>query len=72
MGILRRLDHNGDTEYPWDERSAEGAGFIFDHHIKSGGMAFLIPDDPREPAEVIRKFRPEAREIVLAPRMVGG
>jgi hypothetical protein len=35
-------------------------------------MAFEVLADPREPAEVIRKFNPDAKEIVLAPRMVGG
>lgn len=72
MGILRRLNHNGDTEYPWNDEDAEGAKFIFDEHIKQGGLAFDVPNNPREPAEVIRRFNPDAKEIILAPRMVGG
>lgn len=75
MGVLRRLNSHGDTEYPWNDKSAvstEGAKFIFDEHIKNGGMAFDVPADPREPSEVIRRFNPKAKEIILAPRMVGG
>lgn len=74
MGVLRRLNSHGDTEYGWDDSKVqtEAAKFIFDEHIKNGGMAFDVPSDPREPAEIIRRFRPDAREIILAPRMVGG
>lgn len=75
MGVLRRLDHNGDTETTWNPQDEDNTGvakFIFNQHIRAGGLAFEVPADPREPAEVIRRFRPEAREIILAPRMVGG
>jgi hypothetical protein len=72
MGILRRLNEQGDTEMSWEPGEEWGAKLVFDAHIKAGGLAFDVPADPREPAEVIRRFNPEAKEIILAPRMVGG
>ncbi|HKD45109.1 MAG TPA: hypothetical protein VKD24_05585 [Candidatus Angelobacter sp.] len=74
MGVLRRLDRRGDTETAWDEKdraSLTKALRLFEEHIKLGGMAYEI-EKPREPAEVIRHFNPLAKEIILAPRMVGG
>ena len=75
MGVMRKLNHYGDTETHWepdDKTAVKIARALFDGHLISGGMAFLVPPDPREPAEVIRKFNPDAEEIVLAPRLVGG
>jgi hypothetical protein len=73
---MRKLNEFGDTEIQWeptDKSMVRKAKAIFDDHVVVGrGMAFEVPADPREPAEVIRKFNPAAREIVLAPRMVGG
>ena len=73
--VMRRLDDHGDTETRWepdDKESLRKARNQFALHMEEGGMAFSVPTDPREPAEVIRKFDPEATEIILAPRLVGG
>jgi len=74
MGVLRKLDRYGDTETRWDPADGKQLGAarsLFEEHIKMGGLAYEV-DQPREPAEVIRKFNPRAKEIILAPRMVGG
>jgi hypothetical protein len=73
---MRKLNQYGDTEIQWtptDKESLRRARLVFDNHVTvERGMAFEVLADPREPAEVIRKFNPAAKEIVLAPRMVGG
>jgi len=74
MGVIRKLDRRGDTETAWDEKDGPSlvkALRLFEEHIKLGGMAYAI-ENPRDPAEVIRHFNPLAKEIILAPRMVGG
>jgi hypothetical protein len=74
MGVLRKLDRNGDTETRWDpadDGQLGAARLVFYQHLKAGGLAFEV-DAPREPAEVVRTFNPRAKEIILAPRMVGG
>jgi adenylate kinase len=72
---MRKLNRFGDTEIQWnpaEKETVRRARLVFDQHVTvERGMAFEV-GDPREPAEVIRKFNPEAQEIVLAPRMVGG
>ena len=73
--VMRTLNHHGDSETHWepnDKDSLRKARNQFALHLEEGGMAFEVPMDPREPAEVIRKFNPDAQEIILAPRLVGG
>jgi hypothetical protein len=71
MGVIRRLNRFGDTELQWTREYDQDARALFNAHLALGGLAFEI-GDPREPAEVVRAFNPEAREIILAPRMKGG
>ena len=74
--VMRRLNHQGDSEINWepdDSRTLAFAKAIFETHVhKDGGMAYLVPSDPRQESEIIRKFDPNAEEIILAPRLVGG
>jgi hypothetical protein len=73
--VMRKLNRYGDTETHWDpadKESVRHARLLFDNHVAYGGLAFEVPADARQPAEVVRRFSPSAEEIVLAPRMVGG
>jgi len=73
MHVMRILDSTGDTALEWDLRkkgSVEAVKQTFDQIIKEGYMAVRI-DSPTE-GEVIRKFDPTAKEIIVTAPMVGG
>jgi len=70
---MRILDQSGDTALEWDLRKKESVQAVkqaFDQIIKEGYMAVRI-DSPTE-GEVIRKFDPTAKEIIVTAPMVGG
>lgn len=81
MGVLRVLSHRGDDRYTW-ERSAVDVGDpeavaavkeaerIFAEQREKGATAVKVA--PGKPAERIDQFDPEAQEIVMIPRVVGG
>jgi hypothetical protein len=74
MGRLRVLGRGGDTEIPWDPEDREqldDARFVFETLLREGYHAYSLEENGRT-GEVLRRFEPEAHEIVLAPRFRGG
>ena len=74
MGRLRVLDKGGDREIPWDPEDREqlaDARFVFETLVRAGYQAYRLEEDGRT-GEFVRRFQPEAYEIVLAPRFQGG
>lgn len=81
MGVLRVLSHHGDDRVQWDHQAAtvgdldavaavREAERIFAEHRARGATAVRVA--PGKPAERIERFDPEAQEIVMLPRVVGG
>lgn len=81
MGVLRVLSHHGDDRVTWD-RAAVKAGDveaiaavreaerIFAEQRARGATA--VRAQPHGPAQRIDTFDPEAEQIVMIPRVVGG
>lgn len=81
MGMLRVLSRQGDTTVTWDSTAVrasdpeaiaavEEAERILDEERQKGSTAFA--GRPGEPRVKIEQFDPEAEEIIVVPRIVGG
>lgn len=80
MGVLRILSHHGDDRVVWDQTAVDTsteaqaavkeAERIFAEQRQRGATAVKV--SPGRPAERIEKFDPNAQEIVMIPRVVGG
>ena len=81
MGMLRVLSRNGDDRLTWDVTAVETgdaeaaaavreAERIFNEQRAGGATAVRVT--PGQPAERIMKFDPNAEEIVMVPRVIGG
>jgi len=81
MGLLRVLSSHGDDRYMWDHTAAmtgdldaneavQEAERIFDQYRARGALAVRVSHEGV--AERIDRFDPEAEQIVLIPRAVGG
>jgi hypothetical protein len=81
MGMLRVLSRHGDDRFTWNNAQVEvgdpeaiaairEAEQIFKEQRESGATAVRIA--PGRPAERIDQFDPEAEQIVMVPRVVGG
>ena len=80
MGVLRILSHHGDDRVVWDQTAVDTsieaqaavreAERIFAEQRARGATAVKV--SPGRPAERIEKFDPNAQEIVMIPRVVGG
>jgi hypothetical protein len=81
MSMLRVLSRNGDDRVSWDYAQVETgdhdaiaaireAERIFSEQRAGGATAVRV--SPGKPAERIDHFDPEAEEIVMVPRVVGG
>lgn len=81
MGVLRVLSHHGDDRYTWDQTAvltgdAEAvevvreAERIFAEQRARGATAVRMRPD--QTAQRLDKFDPEAEQIVMIPRVVGG
>jgi hypothetical protein len=81
MGKLRILSSQGDETVVWDEElvktgdpealeAVREAERIFEEKRRRGAIAFqVLPDTPPQKLE---RFDPEATQIILVPRVVGG
>jgi hypothetical protein len=81
MSTLRVLSRHGDDGYRWDPRrvafgdpealaAVREAERIFAEARARGGSAFRI--EHGRPATRLETFDPQAEEIVLMPRVIGG
>ena len=81
MGMLRVLSRQGDDRYAWNAAEVESgdaeaiaaikeAERIFREERAKGSTAMRLA--PGKPAERIDNFDPEAQQIVMIPRVVGG
>lgn len=81
MGVLRVLSHHGDDRYTWEPTAVQTgdpeavaavqeAERIFAEQRARGATAVRVAPD--RPAERIDRFDPEAEQIVMIPRVVGG
>jgi hypothetical protein len=81
MGMIRVISKRGDDHVQWNEQDAlagdalaiaaiREAERIFAKERASGAMAFRV--ETGKPAERIEQFDPQAEQIILVPRVVGG
>ena len=81
MGMLRIISKRGDDRLLWDEENAlvgdteaiaaiKEAERIFAQEQAKGSTAFRV--DQGSPIERLERFDPQARQIVMVPRVVGG
>ncbi len=81
MGMLRVISRRGDDRLFWPEPAAlqgdaealaavREAERIFARERKSGATAFRVAAG--KPAERLEQFDPQAEQIILVPRVVGG
>lgn len=81
MGMLRVLSRSGDDQFTWNRAAVEvgdpealaavrEAERIFEEQRARGATAVRMA--PGRPAERIERFDPEAEQIVMVPRVVGG
>jgi hypothetical protein len=81
MGMLRVISKRGDDRVQWNEQDAQAgdaeaiaaireAERIFAHERARGTTAFRL--ETGKPAERIEQFDPQAEQIILVPRVVGG
>lgn len=74
MGRLTIMGRSGDTGECWEvgnDGSVQRVKERFELAISKGALAFEVVKEG-EPAEQIKAFNPEAREIVLVPQIKGG
>ena len=81
MGMLRVISKRGDDRVQWNEQDAlagdpeamaaiQEAERIFAHERANGATAFRV--EPGKPVEQLEQFDPQAEQIILVPRVVGG
>jgi hypothetical protein len=81
MGMLRILSRRGDTRLTWNRPNAMAgdaearaavleAERIFAHEQKRGATAFRV--EQGKPIERLAQFDPQAEQIVIVPRVIGG
>ena len=81
MGMLRIISCRGDDRRLWNEEEALAGDFeamaalreaerIFAQERTRGATAFRV--DPGKPTERLEQFDPQASQIIMVPRVVGG
>jgi hypothetical protein len=81
MGMLRIISKRGDERLLWNQQDALGgdaeaqaaiaeAERIFARERARGATAFRI--EAGKPAERLKQFDPQAEQIIMVPRVVGG
>jgi hypothetical protein len=81
MGMLRIISKRGDERLLWNEQDAladdaearaaiQEAERIFARERARGATAFRV--EAGKPAERLEQFDPQAEQIILVPRVVGG
>jgi hypothetical protein len=81
MGMLRVISKRGDNRLSWNEQDAlagdaeamaaiREAELIFARERARGATAFRV--EPGKPVERLEQFDPQASQMVMVPRVVGG
>ena len=81
MGMLRIISKRGDDRLIWSAEEAlagdaqaqaalHEAERIFAKERARGATAFRV--EPGKPSERVEQFDPQAQQIVMVPRVVGG
>lgn len=81
MGMLRIISKRGDDRLHWNVQDSlagdteamnavREAERIFARERARGAAAFRV--DPAKPIERIEQFDPQAEQIIMIPRVVGG
>jgi len=81
MGVLRVISKHGDDRVQWNEQGAQAgddeamtaireAERIYAHERARGATAFRVTAG--KPTERIEQFDPQAKQIILVPRVIGG
>lgn len=73
MGLLLIMNSNGDTRVAWDgadTESIERARRMVEEAYAEGKGVFRLDDEGM--ATRLKEFDPDAREIVVIPRLRGG
>ncbi|HEX6557269.1 MAG TPA: hypothetical protein VF026_31185 [Ktedonobacteraceae bacterium] len=81
MGMLRIISKRGDDRLIWNAEEAldgdaqaqaalQEAERIFAKERAKGATAFRV--EPGKPIERVEQFDPQAQQIVMVPRVVGG
>jgi hypothetical protein len=81
MGLLRIISKRGDERLLWNEQDAlagdaeelaalREAERIFARERTRGATAFRV--EPEKPVERLGQFDPQASQIIMVPRVVGG
>ena len=82
MGMLRIISKRGDDRLIWNAEDAlagdaeeakaavQEAERIFAKEQAKGATAFRV--EPGKPIERVEQFDPQAEQIVMVPRVVGG
>lgn len=74
MGVLAKLNDEGDRRVPWDPTNpaqVEEARTKFHEYIRSGYRAFKM-GRRGQPGDRISEFDPNAGEILFIPQHAGG
>lgn len=76
MGMMRILDHTGDTVVNWsveDAATLERAEAVFEQQLSAKRMAFARPEGAlADKAERVYAFDPGAAEIIWVRPIQGG
>jgi len=81
MGMLRIISHRGDDRLLWNEQDARAGDAeaiaalreverIFAQERARGATAFRV--EAGKPVERLGQFDPQASQIIMVPRVVGG
>jgi hypothetical protein len=81
MGMLRVISKHGDDCVQWNEQEVQAGGVesmaaireaerIFAQERVRGATAFRV--EAGKPTKRIEQFDPQAEQIILVPRIVGG
>jgi hypothetical protein len=75
MNVMSILGRMGDTEVRWNPDTGDGlqlAKRTFEEKTLRHGYLAFVEGPGGEGSRLIRSFDPQAKSIILAPRLVGG
>ncbi len=70
--IIRILDRTGDTQLAYDPTDVEAVRAIEDQFASLMAANFVAFDVSQSPGRVLKRFDPDATEVIITPRFAGG